>query len=359
MTQRRTFITALAGIASALILGVILLRLFGYRPFDAYAGLLHFSLGGHQAVADTAGNAVPLVLCGLSASLAFSTGAVNLGQPGQFLMGALCAVVGGIYLPGPAVVVVPLCLLSAALGGAVWAGIAGVTRRRLGMEEFIVTLMLNFVADYLTQWLIASPLADPTRSSPTTRAVRSAAFLPSLGRWSIGVPVTVVVSGALWFLVHRSTIGYEWRMAGGARRFARLGGVAVERNVVAILGVSGGMAGLGGGMLALAGPHRFVRGIGGNYGWDGVMIAVVAASGLVATVAFGLFFSALQTGAIGMELRSEVPTEFVQILEATVVLITVAVRGVLSGAWVRFITRRSAAIRSASRSTGPLDGERG
>ena len=359
MTRRRTFITALAGIVSALLLGVLLLKLFGYRPVDAYAGLLRSSVGSYRAVADTAGNAVPLVLCGLSASLAFSTGAVNLGQPGQFLMGALFAVVGGIYLPGPAVVVVPLCLLLAALGGALWAGIAGVTRRRFTMDEFIVTLMLNFMADYLTQWLIASPLADPTRSSPTTRAIHSAAFLPSLGRLSIGVPVTAVVSGALWFLVHRTTIGYEWRMAGAARRFARLGGVAVERNVTAILGVSGGLAGLGGGMLALAGPHRFVRGIGGNYGWNGVMIAVVAASGLVATVAFGLLFSALQTGAIGMELRSEVPTEFVQILEATVVLITVAVRGVLAGAWVRFMTRRRAARGPGKRPTGPLGGRRG
>ena len=343
---RRALLTAMGGVAAALALGVVLLAVFGYQPFEAYAGLAHSSVDGHRAVADTARNAVPLVLCGLSASLAFATGPVNLGQPGQFLAGAMAAVLGGIHVPGPAIVVVPVCLLLAGSAGALWAGLAGIVRRYFGMDEFIVTLMLNFIADYLTQWLIAGPLADPARAAPTTRAVRPAAFLPTVGRWSVGVPVTAMVAAALWFLVHRTTVGYEWRMAGRAPRFARLGGVDVERNVLAILAVSGGLAGLGGGMLALAGPHRFVRGIGGNYGWDGVMIAVVAASGLAATVLFGLFFSALQTGAIGMELRSEVPTEFVQMLQATVVLVTVAVRGILSGAWSALLARRRALARS-------------
>lgn len=340
MTRRRSLGTAIGGVLVALALGGLLMVLFGYRPTEAYAGLLHSSVGSQRAVAAMLRNSVPLVLCGLSASLAFATGPVNLGQPGQFLAGALCAVLGGLYLPGPAWVVVPLCLLAAAAGGAAWAGLAGSARRVLGMDEFIVTLMLNFVADYATQWLIASPLADPTRSSPTTRAIRPTAFLGTLGQWSIGIPVMVVVAAAVWFLVERTTIGYEWRMAGRAPRFARLGGVDVERNIAGIMAVSGALAGLAGGILLMAGPHRFVRGIGGSYGWDGVMIAVVAANGLVATVAFGVFFSTLQTGAIGMELRSDVPTEFVQMLQATVVLVTVAVRGVLSGAWLRFMAKR-------------------
>ncbi len=349
LERRRDAATAAVGTISALIIGVLVLRLFGYDPIDGARGLWASSLADGRDRTGTLRNAVPLLLCGLSASVAFACGAVNLGQPGQFLAGAMAATVGGLWLDLPAGLQVPvLCLLGAA-GGAVWAGLAALARRHAGMDEFVVTLMLNFVADYGTQWLIAGPLADRARSSPMSRPIGSTGFLPAvswLGGVNLSVPIAGVAVVVVAVVLGRSTVGYEWRMTGLAPRFARFGGVDTAATTGRVLLASGALAGLGGALLLMAGPHRFVRGIGASYGWDGVMIAVVAANGLAATVVFALVFSALQTGAIGMNLRADIPTEAAQILQATVVLLTVAVRGLAGGALLRRLARRRAAARS-------------
>ena len=283
-------------------------------------------------------NAVPLVLTGLSAAIAFASGPVNLGQPGQVLMGALFAVVVGLYVHLPSIVQVPLVLAAGGLGGALWAGIAALTKRRFGMDEFIVTLMLNEIGRLFADWCISSPLQDPSAGSVTTKAIASTAFVSRWGSVSFGVAVAMICV----LVFRRFVIGYEWKMMGQAPLFARLGGVDNDKNTTAVLLFTGALAGLAGAILLTAGPHRFVKGLGGNYGWDGVMIAVVAVNALLGCVLYAVLFSALQTGAIGMELAADVPSEYVQILQAIVVLVTVAVRGVLTSSARQWRARRRA-----------------
>jgi general nucleoside transport system permease protein len=340
--RARPAFTAAAGMLCALIFGVVGLRLFGYDPILAFRGLWASSVDGTDDIAETLRSGVPLLLCALSASLAFACGPVNLGQPGQFVAGAMTATVGGLALSLPAALQIPMLCALGFLGGAGWAGIAAFCKRRLQMDEFIVTLMLNFIADYTTQWMLAGPLADRSRSSPMTKAIDPSGFLGTLGGVSLSVPIAAVVVIAVALLLSRTTIGYEWRMAGAAPKFARFGGVNTEANISWVMCVSGGLAGLGGALLVMSGPHRFVRGMGANFGWDGVMVAVVAANGIVATVVFAALFASLQTGAIGMNLRANVPTEAVQMFQAIVVLMTVVMRGLSSGVLLRWLAKRRA-----------------
>jgi general nucleoside transport system permease protein len=337
---QRNAAIATVGFISALIIGVLALGAFGYDPVLAFRGLWSAALADGSDRAQTLRYGAPLLLCGLSASLAFACGPVNLGQPGQFLVGAMAATAGGIALDLPAALQVPVLCILGAMGGGGLAAIAAVSKRRFGMDEFVVTLMLNFIADYSTQWLIAGPMADRTRSSPMTEQINRSGFLGDVFGINVSVLIAASVVVCVGLLLKRSTIGYEWRMAGAAPRFARFGGVRTEANTSWVLIVSGAIAGLGGALLVMSGPHRFLRGIGANYGWDGVMVAVVAANGLVATVAFAFVFAALQTGAIGMNLRADVPTEAAQILQATVVLMTVVVRGLAAGVLQRVLARR-------------------
>ncbi len=148
----------LLGIGVALALGGLLMLVQGYNPLASYGALLQFSVADSYALATTFTNAVPLVLTGLSAALAFASGPVNLGQPGQLLMGALAATVGGLFLDLPPLLMVPLLVLLAMAGGALWAGLAALLRQVFQMSEFIVTLMLNMVADFFTIWAINYPL---------------------------------------------------------------------------------------------------------------------------------------------------------------------------------------------------------
>lgn len=345
--MRRDLLVALIGVSAALGLSALVMALQGYDPVAVYRALYDYSLGGNQpgkALGNTLFRAIPLVLTGLSASLAFQAGAVNLGQPGQFLFGALFAVIGGLYLPLPAPLL-PIALIALSmLGGALWAGLAAVMRARAGMNEFIVTLMLNSIADKVTLWAISYPLQDQTASTPMTPAIAEAGRLPDLGFINVGVIVLALAFLACWILAARSRVGYEWRLTGQNSLFARLGGVPEIANYSRVMALSGALAGLAGGLIVMGESNRFIRGLGANYAWDGIMVAVIANNGLVATLGYGLFFAALQTGALGMELITALPSEFIQVLQALTVLLVVAGRGGLRDAlaawWARQRLRR-------------------
>lgn len=339
-------LNAALGIVIALGLAALVMRVQGYDPLASYAALFQFSLGDPYVLATTFKNAIPLVLTGLSAAIAFASGPVNLGQPGQLLMGALAATIAGLYLDLPAPAMIPTLALLAMAAGALWSGLAALLRQAFGMSEFIVTLMLNIVADYFTLWAITYPFKDPSAYSPMTPPIATSGWLPEFGDWSSGVLWMLAATALMGFLLARTRPGYEWRIGGQNTLFARLGGCPVDRNFVTVMLLTGALAGLAGGLLIMGGPHRFLRGLGANYAWDGVMIAIVANNSLPGVLLYGLFFAAIQTGALGMELITAVPSEIVMVLQGVLVLVIVASREALHQFADRLAARRQAQRRA-------------
>jgi general nucleoside transport system permease protein len=343
MTKK--IVSGVAGILVALLIGAVMMLAQGYNPIETYQALIQFSVGGFSPLdltplATTFKNSVPLVLTGLSASVAFASGPVNLGQPGQLLIGALFATLGGLYLRLPPALMVPALILLAMLGGALWSGVAAVLRQAFNMSEFISTLMLNMIADFFTAWAISYPLMDRTAFSAMTPPIGQAAWLPDLGNFNLSIVLMVAAVAAIWFVFNRWKAGYEWRLSGQNSLFARLGGCNIDKNFMTVMLVTGALAGLAGGLVVMAGPHRFLKGLGANYAWDGIMIAIVANNGLFGTLLYGLFFSAIQTGALGMELITNVPSEISEVLQAVLVLVIVAGREYLSTTLERIAARR-------------------
>jgi ABC-type uncharacterized transport system permease subunit len=324
--MRKQALSGILGVLAALLIGAVVMAVQGFNPFATYGALLQYSLFSTSGFSATLTRAVPLILTGLSASIAFASGPVNLGQPGQLVMGALGATLVGLFVRLPSALLIPLCILAALIGGAAWSGLAALLRRAFAMDEFIVTLMLNFIADYFTLWAVTYPLFDPKALSPMTKSISSAAWLPDMGGVNMSVLFMVAATVLCWLLMSRSRAGYEWRMTGQNSLFARIGGCKVDANYVRVMLVTGALAGLAGGLMVMGGPHRFVKGLGANYAWDGIMIAVVANNGISGTFLYGLLFSALQQGAIGMELVTAVPSEFIDVLQAIIVLVVVAGR---------------------------------
>jgi general nucleoside transport system permease protein len=345
--MRYKFVNGVVGILVALILGAVIMMLQGFNPITTYGALFNYSLFGLYPLATTLKNAVPLILTGLSASVAFASGPVNLGQPGQLLMGALFATIGGLYLHLPALVMIPVLMFLAILGGALWSGLAGLLRRWFSMDEFITTLMLNIIADFFTYWMISYPIFDQTAYSPMTPQIDKAGWLPEIGGFNINIIIMVIVVVVIWFIFTRLTAGYEWKLTGQNSIFARLGGCKIDKNYMTVMLLTGALAGLAGGLVVMAGPHRFLKGLGANYAWDGVMIAMVANNDLIATLLYGLFFSSLQSGALGMELITAVPSEFIQVLQSVIVLVIVAGRGTLELWMDRVMVKRKARERVA------------
>lgn len=338
--MKQKLLNGLAGVIVAMLLGAIVMLVQGYNPIDTYIALFDYSLGDWYSLSTMLRNSVPLVLTGLSASVAFASGPVNLGQPGQLLIGALFATVVGLYLDLPPYLMLPLMLLAAMLGGMVWSGAAALMKRWFNMDEFITTLMLNMIADYFTYWAISYPFFDASAYSPMTPQISKNGWMPEFGHFNTNVIVMVITIAIVWFVFTKTTAGYEWRISGKNSLFARLGGVRTEKNYLAVMLLTGALAGLAGGLVVMAGPHRFIKDIGANYAWDGVMIAMVANNGIIATVLYGLFFATLQTGALGMELITDVPSELIMVLQAVIVLVVVAGRGYLEILMRKFAERQ-------------------
>ena len=345
--MQRKITSGIIGIFIALLIGAIIMLFQGYDPLQTYGALFKFSLLGLFPLATSLRNSVPLILTGLSASVAFASGPINLGQPGQLLMGALFATIGGLYLDLPPWLMIPVLLLLSMLGGALWSGVAALLRKWFNMDEFITTLMLNMIADFFTFWAISYPFFDRSAYSPMTPPINTNGWLPIWGDFNSNVIVMILAFVVIYFVFNRLTAGYEWRITGQNSLFARLGGIKIDKNYVTVMLVTGALAGLAGGLVVMAGPHRFLKGLGANYAWDGVMIAVVANNGLIGTFLYGLFFSAMQTGSLGMELITAVPREFIQVLQAVTVLVIVAGRGYLDILIDKTIARRKARERTA------------
>jgi ABC-type uncharacterized transport system permease subunit len=344
--MKRKLVNGLVGIVVAMLIGAVVMLVQGYHPVETYLALFQYSLGDWYTFSTMLRNSVPLILTGLSAAVAFASGPVNLGQPGQLLIGALFATVAGLYLDLPPGLMLPVLILASIVGGMLWSGAAAMMRRWFNMDEFITTLMLNMIADYFTYWAISYPFFDDTAYSPMTPAINKSGWMPEFGPFNTSVIVVLIAFGVTWFVFTRTTAGYEWRIAGQNSLFARLGGVRTGKNYVIVMLMTGALAGLAGGLVVMAGPHRFIKDIGANYAWDGVMIAMVANNGIVATLLYGLFFAILQTGALGMELITAVPSELIMVLQAIILLVVVAGRGYLDIVLNRFAERQKARERA-------------
>ncbi len=345
--MNKKIISGVAGILIAMLLGAVIMLVQGYHPLETYGALFSYSLGDFFSLSNTLRNSVPLILTGLSASIAFASGPVNLGQPGQLVMGALLATIGGLYVDLPPVLMIPFLLLLAMIGGALWSGVAALLRHLFNMSEFITTLMLNMIADFFTYWAISYPFYDRTAYSPMTPQIHESGWLPKFGEFNSSVIVMLLAFAIGWFVFTKWTAGYEWRITGQNSLFARLGGCNIDKNYTAVMLTTGALAGLAGGLVIMAGPHRFLKGIGANYAWDGVMIAMVANNGIIGTLLYGFFFATLQSGALGMELITDVPSEFIQVLQAVIVMVIVAGRGYLDILMDKTAARRKARERTA------------
>ncbi|MEJ5230155.1 MAG: ABC transporter permease [Pseudothermotoga sp.] len=299
-------------------------------PLEVYKALYAYGLGSWYSFSSSLNTATPLILTGISAAIAFASGVVNLGQHGQLLMGAIVTAILGVYLDIQSWIGIPLLAVTGGVAGALWAGIVAAMRRFYRMDEFISTLMMNFVAEYFTVYLVTYPFLDKKAYVPATKLIKRFYFMPDINGLSTAFLIAVAVAIFCYWYMRTTKRGYEFRMMGYNVSFAKVGGCSIESNVTLVLLYTGFLSGLAGSLLILGGTqHRFMKGIGANFGWDGVMVAIIANNSVIETVLYALFFGVLKNGGIGMEFETSVPSEFIVFLEAVIVLTVVATRSAI------------------------------
>lgn len=333
MTMRR-LVSALAPIVGILVVALVLMALLllatGHPVGPALEALWRGAFGSWYAITSaTITRMVPLGFAGLAVALAFRAGILNIGAEGQLLMGAVAATaLTPLLVPFPALLSVPLLLVAGGAAGGAWAAVAAFLRRRYGVLEVISTIMLNFLALYVTGWLVRGPLQEPTRVNPQSASLPSAMQLPVLlegTRLHAGVLLLVAVAVAAWWWLARTASGFRVRAVGANTAASwSAGGIAVPRTAFGAFLVSGVLAGLAGSVEYTGITFALYENFSPGYGYTAIAVALLARLHPLGVLASALLFGALEAGANAMQRDAQVPSVVVSVVEALLILLVVA-----------------------------------
>ncbi|HDL84995.1 MAG TPA: ABC transporter permease [Candidatus Acetothermia bacterium] len=325
LTGLNPAIESLLAAAVGLIIGAILMLVWGYNPWKAYVALFQGAYGDSYGWASSAASGVPLILTALTFSICVRAGMFNIGAEGQVYIGAAAAVtVGYFVLPGGLNLIVGL--IFAMIGGALWSLGPAILKLTRGVNEVISTIMFNWIARFLTFYLVAFVLVDPVRGEKTISIPVSARF-PVLVRgtdlsWSIFAAVAFAI--VIYFVLWHTVIGYEVRAAGLNPSAARYGGIKSKRTMLLAFILGGLGAGLAGATIVMGNPptYAIISGLPQlmNTGFDGMAVAMVGRNHPIGIIFASLFFGGLTAGGRTMQFTAGVPLEMVRVVEGVIVL---------------------------------------
>lgn len=326
--MNKKYIPVMLGIITAILLSMFMLFLQGYNPVESYKSILSYSVFSLFGISNTLNYMSILLVVGLSAALALGSGVSNLGQFGQILIGAIVATIVGLSVDLPKFILIPLILVSGMAAGAIYASIAAIGKKLFGMSEFITTLMLNFIANYFTQYLVTNPLMDTNSSWPMSRVLPESAILSGIGKLDTSIFIVFIAFIIVNIYISKTREGYELKIMGKNDIFAKIGGCKTDINFYKVMLYSGALSGLAGALLIIgsAQQNRFLLNIGETFANDGLMVSIISNNSVSAVLLYALFFSVIRSGATGMQLDTGVPSEFTTMLIAVMVLSVVGFR---------------------------------
>ena len=301
---------------------------------SAYWGLFKGSFGSLRAISNTITGATPLLLAGLAVSSAFKAGLFNIGATGQMLAGAMTGLWVGFAFQLPAVLHVPLALLAAGVGGAMFGAIPGVLKARTGAHEVITTIMLNGIASFTVLWVLKTePFKRPGRDDAISKFTEESARLPKLFGFlgnridllaHTGFLVALLATFAFWWLLRKTTLGFEMQATGLNQEAARYAGMRPKSLMVTSMAIAGAFAGLAGGTEVLGLYGYASATVAGDIGFDAIAVALLGRSTPVGTLFAALLFGALQAGGRQMQVDTDVPIDLIIVLRALIVMFIAA-----------------------------------
>lgn len=282
---------------------------------------------------DTIVRTIPFILAGLAVALGFKCGLFNIGAEGQLYAGGLLAALIGFH-PAfrglPSLIHIPLAVAAGTAGGLLWGAIPGFLKARTGAHEVINTIMMNYIAIRLADWLIKSRepviMLDTTASVPRTPFIAQSAMYPYLANTSLhfGLFVALAAVWLVWWFLYRTTLGFEIRTVGTNPSAARYAGMSVSRSIVLAMTLSGGLAGLAGAGEVLGVQHNLSPGFYAGVGFDSIAIALLAKTNPFAVVPAALLWGGLINGAGLMQVRADLSIDVVKIIQAFIVMFIAA-----------------------------------
>ena len=325
----RSLLLPVVSVVTGLAVGALAVLASGTDPLEAYGALFQGAFTNTNAFPETLVATIPYVFLGLSVLVGFRAGLFNIGGTGQLLLGGIFAAYVGYHLPGfPGALHVPLALLAGMLGGFLWGAIPGLLKARFGAHEVITTIMLNYVAGGLADFLVnKGPMSDVHTAVPETPPMLATARLPILipdSRLHLGLFIAIVAVPVVWLLLERTTLGFRIRAVGLNASVARASGISVGRTLATVMGISGALAGLAGAIQVLGVTGVLTESLSSGVAFDAIAVALLAGSNVWAIVPAAFLFGALKGGSSFMQLQTQVSADLISIVQAAVIVFVAA-----------------------------------
>ena len=333
----------------AFVIGGVILRLTGFDPFEAYGAMISGAFDSARHVGDFLEYAMVLCICGLACVLGARVGIFNVGGEGQLLLGAIFACQVGIWMDGmPPWIVIPAAALAAMIVGGLYAMIPGVLKVKVKVNEVITTIMLNTIAAYLCQYLAKGPWKNANKNMVAATEQLNAQYWFSgvIKRSSLTTAIfaAAVIAFIVWYVMEKTSAGYEMKITGQNPRFARFSGLKTDSIIIIRMVISGAMCGLVGMFRVYGVEHLYRDSVSRDYYFEALMVAMIAQYRPVTVIFLSLFFAVLKIGAQGMELIG-VPSQIYLIIQTVVIFFMAAESGITES--MRQKKRRRIARRAA------------
>ncbi|HZM24112.1 MAG TPA: ABC transporter permease [Anaerolineales bacterium] len=322
-------------ILTAVVLGGIIIVLVRGNPFLAYAGLIQGSFGSVRALSETSVWATPYIFAGLAVALAFKGGLFNIGAEGQLALGAVASAFIGYALPEwlgfdlPTIIHLPLAIIVGMAAGAIWAGIVGFLKAYTGGHEVINTIMMNYIALNTISFLLNGPMKDrdPGNVIARTPLIAESARMPVIFeglRVHWGFVLALLAAYLVWWMLNKTTLGFEIRTVGLNPDAAKYAGINVKRTIIITMALSGMLAGMAGALEVTGLNYRHELGFSIGYGFDAIAIALLGKSHPLGVVLAAILFGAMRNGATRMQFLTQLPTDLISMLQALILLFVAA-----------------------------------
>ncbi|SFS60017.1 ABC transporter permease [Marininema halotolerans] len=330
INKQSSIFTSLVSVFLGLLVGGVMMILAGYNPIQAYIALFQSAFLQPFDIGETIRTITPLILTGLAVGLAFRTGLFNIGVEGQFIIGQLAAVIVALKLDLPPVIHAIVAVIAGALGGALWAFLPGYLKAKRGVHEVITTIMLNFIALYLSnltvrEWLTDG--ADKTKEIPESASLHwnMLSQLFDSSRVHFGIFIAIVAAFFMYYLLWKTTTGYQLRAVGYNPHASEYAGMNVSRNIVLSMMISGVFAGLAGAseLLGTAG-YQAIQASYTGIGFDGIAVSLLGGNSPLGIVLSASLFGILTYGGSNMEYVAAVPREVIRVVFAAIIFFVAA-----------------------------------
>ncbi|MEN6477477.1 MAG: ABC transporter permease, partial [Rectinema sp.] len=340
-------------IVAAVGMGAIVLVAIGVDVSETYRVILTEPLKDMFGITEILVRTVPLILIGLGIAISFRSGILNIGAEGQMQIGIVASAAVALAFPDmPKWLLLPLVLLTGAAGGALWGGVAGYLKAKLGVNEILSTVMLNYIAAQIYGFLLRGPMIDPAElqtgsGTPQSMRLPKTAWIDRIipgTRLHWGIAIALVLAVLVYILLWRTTWGFKMRAAGAEPKAARYAGIKVESCLAAAMILAGAFAGLAGAVEVTGVHRRAIEGISSGYGFSGIVVALFGGLHPAGIVPSAFFFGLLLIGADMTQRALSVPANMVLVLQGAVILSIVSAKTWLNDPYardraVRFMTR--------------------